>query len=1289
MSDVISLAEADTTRTTITNALKEIRSLRAELAGRPPARTEITVTSAACRLPGAVTPEAFWDLLNAGNATTAPIPADRWDNDAVFSPHPGSPGRSYVTDGSFIENPFAFDPEPFRMSPREAASTDPHHRLILMCTWEALERAGIAPDSLRGSRTGVFVGMSGNDFERSRLAGGANIDGLASLGSAANFAANRVSYALGLHGPSLVLDTACSSSLVALHQARHALNEGECDLAIVAGVNVMLSAEAMIALSQSRMLSPTGRCHTFSDQADGYARGEGCVVVVLRRAADQPADAVPPLGTLLGTAVNQDGPTSGITVPNGSAQADLIRCALKDAGIAPTDVDYVEAHGTGTPLGDPIELRALATVHAGRTSNLPVGSSKPITGHLEGAAGLVGFLKALLVVAHGTIPAQPVDGTLTRGVDWNALPLTVPTETFTISASNPVAGVSSFGYGGTNAHAIVRRSGAAPLSEAVPVHSTYPWKLANLRPSQGTRSVAAAQMSGLHLRVLRTGHASAEGRTRLNARSVPLLTEHIVHGQLVVPGVVFMELVLRLAEAAIGAEARVVALDISRPCVIADDETLSLVVAWQESTDLVVSGTHTITVSSMRDDGMLRHAIASLTTEPVTAPLMSGVADAKDAGVSIDHETFYGELWPNEFHIGRSLTLVDSAHRLSDGELRGRIAAPPIGCAALTSGIRPALLVLDAAVQVAGALRHDRADGIVTLGTGFAELTMGNGIDFTDGAEVHAIATSEGRADLIVSSPGGPTRAMIVGVTNLPVTAEQLTAALGTRSRSSVELDIDGVEDPKVLARRAVAASLGIDEAVVDGRARLEDLMDSILLVELAETLTPHAKRELAVSDLLEAETVDGLASWLQELGAYSKSRGPVPAVPVASTASPSGSAAHLPLRKRELTVETMTALAAEYDLPGVTSTPRDALPDGILLTGATGFVGSFLLRELLATTDRPIFCLVRADDQAQAKMRLRTAAAAHGLRVDGFDERVTAIVGDLAQERFGLDTSAYQDLHEHVGDVFHNAGAVKWTASYDQLAPHNVAGTAEVLKFASKGNARPVHFTSTVGVFSSDRIDLGTIDETVPLTDSDALVVGYAQTKWVSEMMIRRAGALGLPFTIHRINSGPSTTSAGFNRLDHLSLIVKGCIESGLAPLDGPFPVQAAPIDHIARAYVRLALDPDFEGSTSHLVGEAIMPWSDFFAHVERYGYPVTRLPFEEWRAAVTNRRSGTLALLGLAPFLTRTIDDVHLADFCAPLTRAALGADGPWCPVLDQQLVHTFLDGFVAGRFINPPTA
>jgi 3-oxoacyl-(acyl-carrier-protein) synthase len=450
-------------------ALLEVRAARAKAAALELARgAPVAVLGVGCRLPGgADSAEAFWDLLVSGRNAVSGVPADRWDAEAWYDPDPDAPGRTYARHGGFIEGVRDFDAALFGISPREAESMDPQHRILLEVAWHALEHAAIAPDSLRSSRTGVFIGMRGSDYERMGARDVTAITPYGAIGTAWNLAANRLSFTLGLQGPSLVVDTACSSSLVAVHLACQALRAGECDLALAGGVNLMLSPDAMVALAKGRMLSVSGQCRTFDAAADGYVRGEGAGIVVLRRLSDAERGRDPVLAVIRGTAVNQDGRSNGLTAPSGAAQEEVIRTALRDAGVEPDQVGYVEAHGTGTALGDPIEIRALAAVMTPRTSPLAVGSVKTNIGHLEAAAGIAGLIKAVLAVHHGVIPPHLNLTDPSPHIPWTP-DLTVPAAPVPWTAPDRIAGVSSFGFGGTNAHLIVQNHPAPPTSSRCP-----------------------------------------------------------------------------------------------------------------------------------------------------------------------------------------------------------------------------------------------------------------------------------------------------------------------------------------------------------------------------------------------------------------------------------------------------------------------------------------------------------------------------------------------------------------------------------------------------------------------------------------------------------------------------------------------------------------------------------------------------------------------------------------------------------------------------------------------------
>lgn len=426
----------------------------------------IAIVSVACRFPGAPDPDAYWDVLANGVDAVREIPEDRFEVDAFYDPDQQTPGKIYTRSGGYLDSVDSFDPEFFGISPREAVWIDPQQRLMLEVAWEGLERAGYSASSLRGSRTGVFVGVGANEY--SHLLSGDSVDNLEGhfiTGNALNAVAGRVAFVLGLEGPAVAVDTACSSSLVAVHQATQALRSGDCDLALAAGVNVLLSPVSIVAASRARMLAPDGRCKTFDAAADGYARGEGCGVLVLKRLSDAQRDGDRICAVIRSTAVNQDGASSGLTVPNGGAQQRLITTALARAGLSGSDVDYLEAHGTGTPLGDPIEVQAAAAVYgAGRDQNRPllIGTAKTNIGHLESAAGVAGLLKVVLSLQHDLLPPSLHFHTPSPHIPWNSLPVRVVDEATPWHANGHPrrAGISAFGFTGTNAHVVIEEAPA-------------------------------------------------------------------------------------------------------------------------------------------------------------------------------------------------------------------------------------------------------------------------------------------------------------------------------------------------------------------------------------------------------------------------------------------------------------------------------------------------------------------------------------------------------------------------------------------------------------------------------------------------------------------------------------------------------------------------------------------------------------------------------------------------------------------------------------------------------------
>ena len=435
----------------------------------------VAIIGIGCRFPGnALTPEALWNNLRDGRDAIIEVPQSRWDIDHYYDPNFAAPGKMSTRWGGFIEDVDRFDADLFGITPREARSMDPQQRILLEVAWEAFENAGHASlKDLEGSSTGVFIGMSTDDYAHLQLEamGLEGIDTYFASGIARSIASGRISYYFGLQGPAVSIDTACSSSLVAVHQACQSLLAGECRMAMAGGVNLILSPFIAVALTKFQMMAPDGRCKVFDAAADGFVRSEGCGMVVLKRLTDALADHDHIHALILGSAINQDGPSSGLSAPNGPAQEAVIRAALKRANVTPAQVGYVESHGTGTALGDPIEVQALGAVLAeGRPGDKPlmIGSIKTNIGHLEAASGLAALLKVVLVLQHRQIPPHLHFRTPNPHIPFEKLPMVVPTELtpWPEAKGELIAGVSGFGFSGTNVHAVLQEAPAIEPLEA-------------------------------------------------------------------------------------------------------------------------------------------------------------------------------------------------------------------------------------------------------------------------------------------------------------------------------------------------------------------------------------------------------------------------------------------------------------------------------------------------------------------------------------------------------------------------------------------------------------------------------------------------------------------------------------------------------------------------------------------------------------------------------------------------------------------------------------------------------
>lgn len=1386
--------------------LATVAALARRLAGRDPGRVSerpqpgavadqaIAIVGMACRFPGGADLDDFWTLLERGDEAIVDIPADRFDLAAWYDPDPAAPGKIYTRRAGLVAGIEQFDAGFFRIAPVEAMAMDPQQRLLLEVSVEAVEQAAIPLERLRGSRAGVYVGAGPNQHAARRHGSATTaIDAHAATGAAVSVIAGRVAYALGLEGPAMVIDTACSSSLVAIDQACDALRLGKADLVLAGGVNTVLGPEGMVATCRARMLSPEGRCKTFDARADGYVRGEGCGVVVLKRLADAERDGDRIWAVIRGSAVNQDGASAGLTAPSGPAQQRVIAEALERSGLLPSDIDYLEAHGTGTRLGDPIEVRAAAAAYGpGRAPTRPllIGSVKTNIGHLEAAAGIAGVIKTVLALNRGVIPRHLNFEQPSPHIPWKILPVQVVAEATPWEAREGRprrAAVSSFGFSGTNAHLIVESRGGPPATgvggELVRVHRLLALSArseAALRDSARRMSRWVADRGPADLADL--AFTAGTGRSHFSARAGIVFTEQT-------------ELAASLAALAEGEAGRNVVQAVSRGAprigflftgqgsqwsgmgreLYEAEPVFRAVLDRCEALVGAVRGASLLSVLHGREDAAgsiddtawtqpclfaLQAALVELYRSVGVRPAVVmghsvGELAAAYAAQALDLETglrlalVRGALMsalpgggsmvavfaPAE-RVTRALAGFEHLSLAADNGAHQVVSGPEGDLLALSrqlgeEGVRVDRLVvshafhsalmdpmLDAFEQAAGRLAAgppalpmvSNVTGTLlrpadTLDGAYWRLHARRPVRFVQGLE----ALGQRGVDLLLEigprpvlaplaasawTAGPPPRSIAALRPNRPET-ESFMLAIAHLYSAGADIDFAALHcgerrtriaiptypfqrhvsggplapveapSPRVagsissLIGHCIARALHMDEADVAHDKPLGDFgLDSLLAMEILGTLESRFAVKLPAAAIDGRSTIARLAREVEARLAEPKATG-----------------------RKLASVDRMrddARLDDDFPQP-LAGDPAAGILGNVLVTGATGFLGRALCERLLAMGAGVVYCLVRANASLDELER---------------DERVIRIEGDLTLPRFGLEPARYDALARRVDCVFHAAARVNWLLGYDDLAPLNVGGTREILRFAAHGRAKPLHVVSTLGVFPAGLADGQCIalESSAPMPNASRFENAYAQTKCVAEMLCEEARRRGLCVSIHRMDFLTGSVGGGVMPWRYIvPRAIAAAVQLGCVP-DIPVLFDFLPVDVAAGSMVALAATPGAAGGTFHLLNSEPMTFRVVRDVLARRGFPVELVPYDTWLDRIEGASAGSLYpflafLRDPTPFIAG-YERFRVDDTQTRALLAASAAEKPVAPPSPQAICGRIVDDLVREQRVPAPT-
>jgi thioester reductase-like protein len=1278
-------------------ALLTLEEMEAKLEAVERAETEpIAIIGLGCRFPGgASNPEKFWQVLRQGIDAISEVPPDRWDVDAVHDLGLVNSDKVNIRWGGFLEHVDQFDAGFFGISPREATAMDPQQRLLLEVAREALKiDAEQSLNHLKRSQTGVFIGISSADYSWFHFANPSRIDAYTGTGTAHSIAANRLSHVFNFQGPSIAVDTACSSSLVAVHLACLSLRQKECDLALAGGVNVILSPLLNITFAKTGMMAPDGRCKAFDARADGYVRGEGCGIVALKRLSDAQADGDNILALIRGSAVNQDGHTGLITAPYGPAQQDVIRQALAEASVDSTDITYIEAHGTGTARGDPIEIEALASVFdQPRSEDKPcaIGSVKTNIGHLEAAAGIAGLIKVVLALKHQTIPPNLHFKKLNPEISLQNTPFIIPTELFPWPQGREkrYAGISSFGFGGTNAHVILEQ---APLEnihdERDDKASRYLWQRKRywLEDTEAftnsvikNRQSKIAEAHPLLGRHLQSAHPGGDHfwEIELDKQRLTYLVDHRIQGVVVLPGTAYLEMILSAAQEAFGGEQHsLTQVAFQQPLFLSEQtlQTIQVIISTPENGEAPFhiysrpAGSEPSLEWTLNVTGKVWPGEASQPSEPTSPKEIRARCSQEISGKGF-HQTL------RDFGVERGPSF-QGMQRLwvGRGEALGQVRVPDMLEADVERYFfHPA--VFDACLQVLAATLSSEMMGQggkgVYLPTHIEQLHIYRrpGLRIWSHARLRQQSAETTEVDIWLLNETGHIVAEILGLRVQSLTPGIRRTAI-KKSDDTLSRDTLLAIEPKKrqhhmesYLREQVAQELGLSAAELDVHQPLNTLqIDSIAAIELESRLEVDLGITVPIVKFLQGPSIAQLAE-------------DVLAQVIAGAS-----------------ITTVTDLTAEVELDpdiypdeaGIVGSVVE--PASIFLTGASGFLGAFLLYELLQQTEADVYCLVRAANVKAGQEKIEANLKRYSLWPESLLPRIKPIVGDLAQPYLGLSSQQFEEMARQVDVIYHAGALTNFIASYTDLKAPNVLGTQEVLRLAATAKVKPLHYISTISVFNSiEYAEDEIVSEQDHLDHSKGLYPGYAQSKWVAEKVVSMARSRGLPVAIYRpsIITGHSQTGV-CNTDDFISRMFKYFVEFESVP-DLNLTLDIVPIDYISQAIVHLSKQAESLEKAFHLVNPQPMTLSQVMDWLDAQGHRLHQIPYEQWLENTKHNQESIL--YPLLPFLTQKVSEKKLAipevytrkpKFDCQNTIDGLAGSSIVCPPVDTHLLGIYFSFF-----------